>query len=223
MDKEYPSISFENRITKIKYNIEELGNLAIKSNKEVISLFDCYDEKLYNNILNRSKEIDIKAVDLERECITFMATEQPVAHDLIFIESATRVISHIKRIGRLLMKTAESIKNIQKIEISDKIIKELICMGNYVQDMLEKSVYAFLNQDMQKARQLAIDDDEVDEIYDSILAQTMLMIENKEIISHFMDLILLARNFERIADKTVNIGSRIIFMQTFKRPDIESE
>lgn len=218
MDKEYPSISFKNRFKKIENDIEELNELAIKSNVEVVKLFDEFNENLYFDILNRSNEIDIKTIDLERECIKFIATEQPVVHDLIFIESVIRVISHIKRIGRLFLKIAQSINNIKDIDIPDLIIKKLCYMGDYIEVMLKKSIFAFLNKDTQKAKELSHDDDEIDELYEFILNDSIDMIEDRKIL---IEIISIARHFERIADKTVNIGSRIFFVMDFKRPDIE--
>ena len=222
MNKEYPSISFKNRIENIAKNIEELGDLTIISNNDTVSLLECYDESTYLNILNRSNDVDIKTIDLEKECISFMAIEQPVARDLMFIESSLRLLSHIKRICRLFMKIAESIKNIQNIEIPEIIIMKLKYMGNCTQYMIKKSIFAFLNQDTEKAKELSVDDDKIDELYDSILEQSTDIIKNKESIQYFLKVITIARYFERIADKTVNIGSRTIFMKTFKRPEIES-
>ncbi|OEC94915.1 MULTISPECIES: PhoU domain-containing protein [Methanobrevibacter] len=218
MDKEYPSISFKNRFKKIESDIEELNDLAIKSNMDVVKLFEEFNENLYFDILNRSNEMDIKTIDLERECIKFMATEQPVAHDLIFMESVIRVISHIKRIGRLFLKIAQSIKNIKDVEIPELIIKKLCYMGDYIEVMLKKSIFAFLNKDTQKAKELSHDDDEIDELYEFILNDSIDMIEDRKIL---IEIISIARHFERIADKTVNIGSRIFFVMDFKRPDIE--
>ncbi len=91
-------------------------------------------------------------------------------------------------------------------------------MGDYIKVMLKKSIFAFLNRDTQKAKELSQDDDEIDELYEFILNDSMEMIEDKKI---FIEIISIARHFERIADKTVNIGSRILFVRTFKRPDIE--
>lgn len=218
MDNEYPRVSFENRLKKIESEIEELGELAITSNEDIVKLLENFTEELYFDVLNRSNEIDIKAIDLERDCIKFIATEHPLAHDLMFIESAIRIVSHIKRIGRLFMKIAESIKNTHDEEVPELIIKKLIYMGDYIQAMLKKSTFSFLSRDTQKAKELTHDDDTIDELYDSILNDSIEMIENKKI---FMEIISIARHFERIADKTVNIGSRTLFSITFKRPDIE--
>lgn len=223
MDKEYPSISFENRIKEIENDVENLGKLAIKSNRDVVSLLGSYDEKVCKKVVERSNKIDIATIDLERECIKFMATEQPLANDLIFIESTLRVISHIKRIGRLYMKAANSISNIHDVDIPEKIIKELEYMGDYVQIMLNKSISAFLMKDIKKAKELSDDDNKVDELCDSVFNQAVSMIENGELVLYLIDVITLARYFERIADKTVNIGSRTIFVLTLKRPDIETK
>ena len=96
-------------------------------------------------------------------------------------------------------------------------------MGDYVHLMLTKSIKAFLNQDLEKARELNSDDDKVDELFDNVLTQsTSLMSESKEGIENFVQLIFIARYLERSADRAVNIGNRTIFMLTLKRPDIKS-
>jgi phosphate transport system protein len=88
--------------------------------------------------------------------------------------------------------------------------------------ILKKSFFVFSNQDLDKAKELPIDDDRIDEMYDSILNEvTENMIKNNELIPYFVDVIFLARYFERIADKSVSIGSRTIFMLTLRRPSID--
>ena len=88
--------------------------------------------------------------------------------------------------------------------------------------MLKKSFMVFLNHDLDKARELAIDDDKIDELYESILNEvTTTMVNDEELVPYIVDTIFLARHFERIADKAVSIGSRTIFMITLKRPGID--
>lgn len=222
MNEKSPSITFQNRINNIKEGYEELGNLTIKLTGTVVRLLENYDETDFENIEEGSTTIDIKTIDLERECIKFMATEQPLAKDLMFIESTLRVISHFKRISHLCLKIAKLIKNIQCADIPEKILKELECMGDYTLIILKKSFFVFSNQDLDKAKELPIDDDRIDEMYDSILNEvTENMIKNNELIPYFVDVIFLARYFERIADKSVSIGSRTIFMLTLRRPSID--
>ena len=222
MDEKFPSVTFQNRMNSIKEDYKELGNLAIKLNGSVVKLLEKYDESIYDDIEKCSNIIDIKTIDLERECIRFLATEQPLAKDLMFIESTLRVISHFKRICHLFLKIAKSIKNIQEADIPEKILKELAYMGDYTLVMLKKAFFVFLNQDLDKAKELSSDDDKMDEFYDSILNEvTATMVEDNDLIPYIIDVIFLARYFERIADKAVSIGSRTVFMLTLKRPDID--
>ena len=175
MSEKTPGISFQNRMDNIVEDYRELGNLAIRLNGDVVKLLENYDESVHKSISTGSNTLDIKTINLERVCIRFMATEQPLAKDLLFIESMLRVISHIKRVGHLCAKIADSIRNIREVPIPEKILNQLALMGEYIGVMLKKSFSVFLNQDLDKARELDSDDDKIDELYDSILNEVSLI------------------------------------------------
>jgi phosphate transport system protein len=222
MSKIYPSISFKNQMKKVTEDSEKLGQLSIASQREAINLLENYDEKKLEDLRRRTDEIDVLTIELERKCIRFIATEQPFASDLMFIEATIRNISHIKRVGHLAMNIADAISKINFDDVPEKIIKELAYMGDYVHLMLVKSIKAFLKQDLEKAKELNSDDDKVDELFDNVLKQaTDLMSINNEGIENFIHIIFIARFLERSADRAVNIGNRTIFMLTLKRPDIK--
>lgn len=222
MSEKTPGISFQNRMENIVDDYRELGNLAIRLNGDVVKLLENYDESVHKSISAGSNTLDIKTINLERVCIRFMATEQPLAKDLLFIESMLRVISHIKRVGHLCAKIADSIRNIHEVPIPEKILNQMALMGEYIGVMLKKSFSVFLNHDLDKARELDRDDDKIDELYDSILNEvTSTMINDAEFAPYIIDTIFLVRYMERIADKAVSIGSRTIFMITLKRPGID--
>ena len=180
MSEKTPGISFQNRMENIVDDYRELGNLAIRLNGDVVKLLENYDESVHKSISAGSNTLDIKTINLERVCIRFMATEQPLAKDLLFIESMLRVISHIKRVGHLCAKIADSIRNIHEVPIPEKILNQMALMGEYIGVMLKKSFSVFLNHDLDKARELDRDDDKIDELYDSILNE----VTSKSIKSH---------------------------------------
>ncbi|MEA4956825.1 Phosphate-specific transport system accessory protein PhoU [bioreactor metagenome] len=219
MDKEYPRISFKNRINNVKDEAEKMGQMVMETHRNAITLLNDYDEKIADDVLEKSKEIDQAAFDLERRCIKFIAVEQPVAGDLMFIESTIRVSSHMKRIGYLAANIADLSVLIKDVSVPDKLMEDLQYMADYVQMMLSKGFYAFLNQNLDTAKELRNDDDKVDDLFDSILEQvTDNMFQDKENISQTINLIFIARFLERIADRAVDIGRRTIFMMTFKKP-----
>ena len=219
MNKEYPRISFKNRINNVKDEIEKVGQMAIGSHRKAITLLNKFDENIASEVVSVGKDIDEATFDLERMCIRFLATEQPVASDLMFIESTIRVNSHIKRIGYLTANIADSSALIKDVNVPDRLRDDLQYMADYVQMMLSKGIYTFLNQNVDMAKELRRDDDKVDDLFDSILEQvTDLMFKDKNSINQTINLIFIARFLERIGDRAVNIGQRTIFMLTLKKP-----
>jgi len=219
MDKEYPRISFKNRINSVKDEVERIGQMVIESHRKAITLINEYDEKVAEEVVAKSKEIDDAGFDLERTCIKFIAVEQPVAGDLMFIESTIRINSHMKRIGYLASNMADLSVYIKDVQIPEKLTNDLQYMADYVQMMLSKGIYAFLDQNIDAAKELRKDDDKVDDLFDSILEQvTDLMFEDKESITETINLIFIARFLERVGDRAVDVGSRTVFMLTFKKP-----
>lgn len=219
MDKEYPRISFKNRINNVKDEAEKIGQMVIESHRKAITLLSDYNENIAEEVIAKSKEIDEAGFDLERRCIRFIAVEQPVAGDLMFIESTIRINSHIKRIAYLASNIAELSVLIKDASVPDKLMEDLQYMADYVQMMLSKGIYAFLDQNVDMAKELRKEDDKVDDLFDSILQQvTDVMSEDKENITQTINIIFIARFLERIGDRAVDIGSRTIFMLTFKKP-----
>lgn len=219
MDKEYPRISFKNRINSVKDEAEKMGQMVMETHRKAITLLNDYNEEVVDEVVSKSKDIDQAAFDLERKCIKFIAVEQPVAGDLMFIESTIRVSSHMKRIGYLAANIAEVSSLVKDVNVPTKLMEDLQYMADYVQMMLSKGFYAFLNQNIDMAKELREDDDKVDDLFDLILEQvTKNMFEDKENINQTINLIFIARFLERIGDRAVDIGGRTIFMLTFKKP-----
>lgn len=219
MDKEYPRISFKNRINSVKDEAEKMGQMVMETHRKAITLLNDYNEEVVEEVVSKSKDIDQAAFDLERKCIKFIAVEQPVAGDLMFIESTIRVSSHMKRIGYLASNIAEISSLVKDVKVPTKLIEDLQYMADYVQMMLSKGFYAFSNQNIDIAKELREDDDKVDDLFDSILEQvTKNMFDDKENINQTINLIFIARFLERIGDRAVDIGGRTIFMLTFKKP-----
>lgn len=197
-------------------------NMVLEENRKTTGLISNHDKNLANEIVEKSKEITIIAYNLERECIRFLAMEQPFAGDLMYIESTIRVLSHIKRISSLSSNIAESSEYIQNIDIPDRLLEDLQYMADYVQIMLSKGFNGFLNQDLNASKELSEDDNKVDDLFDSILKQTADLIAKKTNQPFgLISLIFISRYLERMADRVVSIGTRVIFIKTHERPDIE--
>ena len=222
MENEYPTYVFEERMESIKKNLRNYCNDTLELHRKATSLLSNFDDEIAKDIVEESQKLDIYGHDIERSCIRFIAMEQPLATDLMYIESSIRVISHVKRIAYLCKNIAESANTIEGVEVPEKLMGDLEYMADYVQIMLNRGFGAFCNQDVNVARELAIDDDKVDDLFDTILSKTTdILTEKTDNALEIINIIFIARYLERIADRVVNIGERVVFINTHKRPHIE--
>ena len=221
-NNEYPTFIFEERMESIKKYLKDYCNETLELHRKASSLLVNFDDKKASEVIEKSKKLDVFGYEIERSCIRFIAMEQPLASDLMYIESSIRVISHVKRIAYLCKNIAESAATIEGIEVQNNVIGDLEYMADYVQIMLNRGFGSFCNQDVSVARELASDDDKVDDIFDTILSKTTdILTEKTDNALEIVNIIFIARYLERIADRVVNIGERVIFINTHKRPHIE--
>ncbi len=219
MEKKYPRILFRKRLKELRKDVEKLAQKTLETHKKATTLFVEFDDTIKDEVISSSKEIDNMVFDLERKCISLIAAEQPVAKDLRFIESCIKVGSHLKRIGYLAADIAEYSENMKDEKIPKKPLEDLKHMADFVQMMLSKGIYSFLDQNMEMARELRHDDDKVDDLFDKTLEHvTISMFKDKESIYYLVNLLFIARFLERVADRAVSIADRTIFMITCEKP-----
>ncbi len=219
MDKRYPRILFRKRLKDLRKEMEDIGQRTIQAHKNAVEVFLEYDEETAKKVVADSKEIDSMVFDLERKCISIIASEQPVARDLRFIEACIKVGSHLKRIAYLAANITDAAANLKDEQIPKKPMQDLRHMADFVQMMLSKGIYAFLDQNMDMSKELRHDDDKVDDLFDQALEHiTGSMFDDKDAISYLVNLLFVARFLERIADRAVSIGDRTIFMITCEKP-----
>jgi len=219
MEKRYPRILFRKRLKDLRKEVNDIGKLTLKAHKDAVNTFADYDEKMVEEVLATSKKIDEMVFYLERKSISIIAAEQPVAKDLRFIEACIKVGSHLKRIGHLAANIAKASNYIKDETIPKKPEEDLKHMADFVQMMLSKGIYAFLDQNMEMARELKQDDDKVDDLFDQALEHiTRSMFKDKESISYLVHLLFVARYMERVGDRAVSIADKTIFMITCEKP-----
>ncbi|MGZ7049597.1 MAG: phosphate signaling complex protein PhoU [Methanobacterium sp.] len=217
--KRYPRVLFRKKLRELKEKVEEMGQMALKSQKKAMEMLSDFDEEKLIFVNESGKNIEIMNFELERRCMGIIASEQPVAKDLRFIEACIKVGSHLTRIVGLAVNIAEIARNVKNEELPERSMENLIHMSNIVQMMLSKGLYSFLDQNMNMARELRHDDDKVDDLFDMSMSQiTKSMAKDKDSISYMVYLLFVARFLERTADRAVSIGDRTIFMITCEKP-----
>jgi phosphate transport system protein len=143
-----------------------------------------------------------------------------MASDLRIIVSVLFVTSELERIGD----HAEGIASIALMIGDEPPLKPLIDiprMAEKTKDMLRRSLAAFVNRDAEAARQIVVEDDEVDGLYDQVFRELLtFMAEDPKTITRATRLLWVGHNLERSADRVTNICERTVFIVTGKMEEI---
>jgi phosphate transport system protein len=151
---------------------------------------------------------------IEEKCLVLIATQQPMASDLRVIASVSSIATDLERMGD----HAEGIGKITLMLADQPLLKPLIDiprMAERGRSMLRQQLEAFVHRDVEMARNSATGDEEVDALYDQIYRELLVfMMSDPRTISRATHLLWVAHNLERIADRTTNIGERVVFLVT---------
>ncbi|MGZ8949713.1 MAG: phosphate signaling complex protein PhoU [Candidatus Aminicenantales bacterium] len=184
---------------------EEQIALAIRGLKD-------REEKLACQVLDREESINLLDIEIDEMCMRLLALRQPMATDLRFITSAMKISNDLERIGDLAVNIAERTIDLLKSPQLKPLI-DIPRMAQMSQDMVRDALNAFVNLDDKLARDVCERDDKVDDLNNQVFRELLTyMMEDPGTISRAVDLILVGRHLERIADHATNIGEDVIYM-----------
>jgi phosphate transport system protein len=214
--------TFEHEIQQVKDEVLVLGSMvehAIITSVEVLKKRDIQGAE---RIIAEDREINKKRFAIEHQLMILIATQQPMAHDLRLLASCMEIISELERMGDY----AKGIANINVRMGEEKLLKPLIDIPRMAQigtGMLHRALTAFINEDVETAKAIPVEDDEVDALYNQIYHELMLIIiQDPKSIERANWLLWVAHNLERVADRVTNICERTIFIATGDMGEIKS-
>ena len=214
--------TFESEIQQVKDDVLVLGSMVEKALLDSVDALKKRDVEAARKLFLEDKEINKKRFGIESHLMVLIATQQPMAHDLRFLASCMEIISELERMGDY----AKGISNIN-IRMGDTpLLKPLIDVPRMAQkgaDMLHRALTAFVNEDVETANSLPVEDDEVDALYNQLYRELMtFVIADPKTIERANWLLWVAHNLERFADRVTNICERTIFIATGELTEVKS-
>lgn len=201
----------------------ELQQMAVMVGSAVRESMDALknrDLETSKRIVHDDIQVNRKRFEIEERCIRIIATQQPMAVDLRILAAIINIITDLERIGDHAEGTAKISLAIGDAPLVKPLV-DLPKMAEKAVSMLERCMKAFLDRDIETARKICNEDDEVDAYYDQIYKDlVLLMIENPQLIKDATYLIWAAHNIERIADRVTNIAERVVYMVTGKMEEM---
>lgn len=168
------------------------------------------DEKMKESVANAEDQINRKMREIESLCMRLLIQQQPVATDLRVVSSALKMISDMERIGDQAYDISEIAFYVSNSGLSSKT--HIVEMAQATTRMVTDCVDSFVKKDLTLAREVVVRDDDIDSLFVSVKNELIDAITaNRDDAEALVDLLMIAKYFERIGDHAVNIAQWVIY------------
>jgi phosphate transport system protein len=169
---------------------------------------------LADSVINGDAEINKARFKIEEDCLTLIATQQPTASDLREIIAILYMIVEMERMGDYAAGISKTVILMEEEPLL-KTFKKIFKMAEISRQMLADSIQAFIKRDPVWAREIAIRDMEIDELYKIVFQRLIkIMAKEQDMVTRCTYLMWCAHNLERMADRVINISEQTVFMTT---------
>ena len=206
--------AFEQDLRRLQEEVLALGSMVEEALTASVDSLKRRDMEASRRVIANDQRINEKRFALEAQTLTLIATQQPMASDLRTLAAVLEIVTELERMG-------DYAKGIAKINLmigDEPLIKPLIDiprMAEKARDMLHRALEAFIRRDVELARSIPNEDDEVDALYNQVYRELMTFImADPHAIEQANYLLWAAHNLERTADRVTNICERVIFTVT---------
>jgi len=216
-------VAFEQELKRLEEEMMVMASMVESAIIESVEALKRRDMAASRHIIAQDRIINELRFSIETDCLMVIATQQPVAVDL-------RVLAAILDIAKELERMGDYANGIGRINImigETPLMKPLVdipLMAQKAQSMLHRSLQAFAQRDIELARAIPPEDDEVDQLYDQVYRELMTFImTDPQTVDQANYLLWAAHNLERVADRVMNICERVIFTVTGELVELNSD
>lgn len=207
---------FDEDLKRLGDELIEMGGLIEKAITDANEALRNHDIKLAEAVVRFDEEINGKEKEIESLCLKLLLQQQPVAKDLRFISTALKMITDMERIGDQSADISEITIRLAEQEYIKKLI-HVPQMAEATIKMVNDSINAFVAKDLELAHAVIEYDDVVDDLFDIVKDDLINLIrEDVRNGEQAVDLLMVAKYFERIGDHAVNIAEWVVFSITGK-------
>ena len=209
---------FDEQLNNLNNELITMGALCEDAISSAVKLLVDNNLKMKETVYETDKQIDQKERDIETLCMKLLMQQQPVASDLRTISSALKMISDMERIGDQASDIAEIAEYANGCGMQSET--HIADMARATIQMVTDSIDSFVKKDVALAHTVIEHDNIVDDLFDKVKGELITAIENKAANAEaLIDLLMIAKYFERIGDHAENIAEWVIYSITGKHAE----
>ncbi len=203
---------FDEELNNLKEKLMQMATLAEDSIALAVRSLKERNEEYAQQVFQEEEKLNLLDIEIDNQGMQLFALRQPVAIDLRLITATMRIAVELERIGDLAVNIAQRSLELLKQPPLKPLI-DIPRMAEIAQEMVKDAIDAFVNQNDKLAKSVCERDDEVDDLNDQIFRELLTyMMQDPKTIEKAVELILVGRHLERIADHATNIGEDVVYM-----------
>lgn len=209
---------FHEQLDELKKRLLDMATRAEELIEQAVDALSQRSTVKAEAVVRGDHELDALEVEIEQRGIALLALQQPMARDLRFIISAIKISSDLERVGDHAVNIAEATLRLHDVGTPLVPATQIEDMARRARGMLRDALDAFIRADGALGREVCRRDDEVDALEESIFRVLLThMMESPATISFALQLLLVSRNLERVADLATNIGEDAVYLAEGKQ------
>ena len=203
---------FDQELQELRELLLRMASRSEEQVRDALTSVKRRDAQAAQHSIERDREIDALEMDIEERAIALLARRQPMATDLRTLVSTLKISNDLERVGDHAVNIAQCAKRLAEA-VPLPNLSELDRMADVSTEMLRDAIAAFIDRDADLARDVCRRDDQVDRYNDSVFRVMLAeMSRNPNAIVAALQMMLVARNLERIADLATNLGEDVIYI-----------
>ena len=203
---------FHEQLDQLNVELIKMGAMCEEAISAATKAYLDGDKELGQRAVQLEQDIDHKERDIESQCMNLLLRQQPVASDLRVVSAAMRMISDMERIGDQASDIAEIARDMKRSAVVREVPMEQ--MATAAIKMVTDSVDSFVRGDLDLAHSVIVQDNGVDQLFLDIRGELIALIAQGKDGELCLDLMMIAKYFERIGDHACNIAQWVEYALT---------
>tara|TARA_B100001750_G_scaffold41860_1_gene30518 strand:- start:524 stop:1249 length:726 start_codon:yes stop_codon:yes gene_type:complete len=222
MDNEHIVKAYDDELSQLDNLIAEMGGLCEVQLSQAVEAMLKRDVDLASSVIENDKKIDDIEHRVDSQAINLIALRQPMAEDLRMIIAALKVATNLERVGDYAKNIAKRSITLSQSTHLGSTAGTIARMSGLVQNMIKNVLDAYLMRDAERAEDIRLRDQEVDQIHSSLFRELLTyMMEDPRNITSCTHQLFIAKNVERIGDHITGVAEQIIFVVSGEAPSEE--
>ncbi|MFQ5808176.1 MAG: phosphate signaling complex protein PhoU [Armatimonadota bacterium] len=210
------STRFDDALRELQADLLRMASFTEQMLGDAVRALTEQDASLADDVIRRDDTVDDMDMDIEARCMRMLGRHRLGSKDLRVIGTGMKVIADLERIGDYSVDIARAAKVLADVEYF-KPLEDIPRMAELTQGMVRDALTAFVRRDMQLVQKVCDEDDAVDGLWESLLAELVEYMSREPAVCHqAAHLLLVARYLERIADHATNVAERVAYIETGK-------